>query len=231
MGQVLEMNVTWNTRPLRRATLAALGLAGLLSACTSGEEYTDTIAIGRDVLKRSISGDAEGPQRITPAQLQRIAASTDLPIVLIDFSNSGSSAALIEIERSGNIRTYATSARQTVALENGLARGTRGLGGDLMSVDLGSLPSLVAARRGGTTAREMRFLDGEEVTARLRFACTVQATPAGGGLTTLTETCNQQNGPERITNTYQVDGSGRVVASRQWFGSLQGYATTRQIRF
>ena len=226
------MSVTSKTRPRGRAALAATGLAVLLSACTSGEDFTDTVAIGREVLSRTISPDtSDVPQQITPAQLQQIAAATDLPIVLFSSETSGSSAALVQIERNGNVRTYATAARQTVALQNGLVRGTRGLGDDLMSVDLGSLPALVAARRSGTTEREIRFLDGEEVTDRLRFTCTVQAAPADGGLTTMTETCRQQNGPERFTNTYQVDGRGRVVGSRQWLSRLQGYATIRQIRF
>ncbi|TNF20175.1 MAG: hypothetical protein EP318_12325 [Rhodobacteraceae bacterium] len=229
------MSVTSDPRPFRRlGALAALGCSLLLAACSSGGEGSDITKYVREFAAQKIGGSsAGGPQRITPQQIQQVAAKSKQPLVLIDFPEKKSNALIIEIARNGAVQTYATSARQTVALENGLARGSRGLGGDLMSADLGRLPHMIAQRRGGINHREMRFLNGEDITVRFHFSCKVEVGPTGGNprTTTMTEDCTQINGLASFTNTYQVNGAGRVLKSEQWFGPSHGQAVIQQIRF
>lgn len=229
------MNVKSDPRPFRRlGTLAALGCAFLLSACSSGGEGSDVGALARDYAAQKLGGKkAAGPQRITPQQIQQVAAQTKQPLVLIDFPAKQSNALIIEIGRNGPVQTYATSARQTVSLENGLARGSRGLGGDLMSADLGRLPQLIAQRRGGIIHRELRFLDGEDVTVRYHFSCKLEVGRTSGTprTTAMTEDCTQINGLTNFINTYEVNGNGRVLKSKQWFGPTLGDAVIQQIRF
>ena len=206
----------------------------ILQGCSSGGEGSELNKYVRDFATQRISGgSSDGPARVTPAQVQQVAAKVKQPLVLIDFPKIKSNALILEIGRNGPVQTYATSARQTVSLQNGLARGSRGLGGDLISSDLGELPRLIAQRRGGIIHREMRFLDGEDQTVRFHFSCdvTVGATSGTPRTTAMTEECTQINGLRSFTNSYAVDGNGRVLKSKQWFGPSLGDALTRQIRF
>lgn len=228
------MSVKSKTRSSGFAILAALGCVATLSACSSGDEGNDAASLVREYLTDKVSGKGNAaPKRVSPEQIKQVAAQSAQPIVLIDFANTGNNALIAEIERNGPVHTYATSARQTVSFENGLVRGTRGLGGDLMSVELGSLPELVARRHSGATRREMRFLNGEDITVRYQFTCSVQAgAPSGQPRTTpMSESCTQTDGNIRFTNTYQVDGHGRVLNSRQWLGPSLGDAKVFQIKF
>lgn len=229
------MSVKSDPRPFRRlGTLAALGCSLVLAACSSGGEGSEVSKLVRDYAAQKIGGNkAAGPQRVTPQQIQQVAAQSKQPLVLIDFPAKKSNALIIEIGRNGPVQTYATSARQTVSLENGLARGSRGLGGDLMSADLGRLPNLIAQRRGGIVHRELRFLNGEDVTVRYHFSCKVDVGPTGGTprTTAMTEDCTQINGLTSFINTYEVNGNGRVLKSKQWFGPTLGDAVIQQIRF
>lgn len=229
------MNVTFDSRPFRRlGALAALGCAMILQGCSSGDEGSELNTYVRDFAAQRLSGGSSaGPARVTEAQIRQAAAKIKQPLVLIDFPKTKSNALIVEIGRNGAVHTYATSARQTVSFQSGLARGSRGLGGDLMSSDLGELPRLIAQRRGGVIHREMRFLNGEDQTVRYHFSCevTVGATSGSPRTTEMTEECTQINGLQSFTNSYAVNGNGRVLKSTQWFGPSLGDAVIRQIRF
>lgn len=110
---------------------------------------------------------------------------------------------------------------------NGVLSGTRGLGGDLMSSDIGTV-GLITARRAGQGERVSRHLDGEGKTVETRFSCAVSvgeskpvafALVQGTGLV-VNETCTAPD--LQITNNYVVDSGGRVLWSRQWIGPGHG---------
>ncbi|WP_323763779.1 YjbF family lipoprotein [Marinovum sp.] len=216
--------------------LLALGCATLLAACSGGENLSsDAGSLVRDTFANRLSGRGNsGPARVTPEQAQQAAAQSTQPLVLIDFPRVGSNALILKIAQNGPVTTFATASRQTVSLENGLARGSRGLGGDLMSASFGNLPSLIANRRSGTIRREMRFLDGEDITVRFQFTCEVQVdgpSPVVKGTTAMIETCKEDGTWFVFNNKYAVDGRGRVVASEQWFGNRLGMANLKHLRF
>lgn len=216
--------------------LAALGCAALLAACTGGENLgNDTGTIFRNTLSNRLTGQGNsGPTRVTPQQAQQAAAQASQPLLLIDFPRIDANALIVKIGQNGPVTTYATASRQTVSLQNGLARGSRGLGGDLMSASFGTLPSLIANRRPGTIRREMRFLNGEDITVRHQFTCEVQVDGPSAtvkGTTAMIETCRQDGSWFIFNNKYNVDGRGRVVSSEQWFGDRLGMAKLQQLKF
>lgn len=225
-----------HSRRLGLGTLVALGCATLLAACSGGEKVgSDTGTLVRNTLSSKLTGQqSAGPTRVTAEQASQAAAQATQPLVLIDFPRIESNALIAKIGANGPVDTYATASRQTVSLQNGLARGSRGLGGDLMSVSFGALPSLIANRRAGTIAREMRFLNGEDITVRYRFTCEVQVdgpSASGKGTTAMIETCRENDTWFIFNNKYHVDGRGRIVRSQQWFGNRLGMAKLQQLRF
>lgn len=202
-----------------------------LSGCGSGTDADRNRQLLDQVLGTVKGGKSEA-QKVTPDQIQKVAATSTAPVVLVSLEKADSSALLVEIGRNGPVQTFATSARQTISLQNGLARGSRGLAGDLMSVDLGGLAQLIAATSGGTVQREIRVLDGEDATLRLGFTCSVTATRSSHKpvLYEMTESCSQTDGTREFTNRYTVTAAGTVVKSRQWFGPHLEYIGIQHIK-
>lgn len=215
-----------------KALAAMLGaVAMLLTGCGSGTDADQNRRITKQVLG-TFKGGKSAPPQLTEAQIQQAVATSTQPLILVDLEKAKSRTTLVEIGRNGPVQAFATSARQTISLQNGMARGTRGLGGDLMSVDLGGLPHLIASKSSGTVQREIRVLDGEDATLRLGFGCSVTSTRSSHKpvLYELTETCQQSGGSIRFTNSYTVNGAGTVVKSRQWFGPHLNYITIQHLK-
>lgn len=215
-----------------KVMLLALGASAMtLAGCGSSSDANQNRQIVSQVIGTFKGGKKTAPQ-VTQEQIAQVVASTTQPLVFVNVEKNKSSALIIEIGRNGAVQTFGTSARQTIALQNGMARGTRGLGGDLMSVDLGQLPSLIARHASGATQREMRFLDGEDVTVRYQFNCSVSSSRVSSKPVSynVVESCEQTNGKVRFTNTYSVSRQGNVTKSRQWFGPTLEYIALQHIR-
>lgn len=233
------MSVTYKQKQTRRfgaGPLVALACASVLAACSGGARVgSDRGDLIRNTLTNRLTGKtAQAPGRITPEQASQAAAQATQPLMLIDLPLINANALIAKIGENGPVETFATASRQTVSTQNGLVRGTRGLGGDLMSVNLGSLPNLVANRRAGTSRREMRFLNGEDITLRYKFTCDVQVdgpSTVVKGTTAMIETCREDGTWFLFNNKYHVDGRGRVVTSEQWLGHRNGVAKLQQLRF
>lgn len=169
-------------------------------------------------------------------QMAQVLSGTTQPVVLASIENRGASAFLLEIERNLSYATYATAQKQTLVLRHGLLSGSRGFGADLMSTDLAGSEALVRARSAGSSQRKMRYLDGEDQTFTYSFNCTmsvgktqdVQSGLIATRATRMTESCKSET--REFENTYVVDKSGFVIASRQWFGPLNGYIAISQLR-
>lgn len=215
-----------------KALILALGASAMtLAGCGSSTDANQNRQLFSQILG-TVKGGKKAPAQVTPEQIAQVAANSTQPLILVNVEKNKSSALIVEIGRNGAVQTFATSARQTIALQNGMARGTRGLGGDLMSVDLGQLPSLIARHASGTTEKEMRFLNGEDITVRYKFTCSVSSSPESSKPVTysVVEDCAQTNGKVTFTNTYTVSPGGHVTSSRQWFGPTQEYIRLQHIR-
>lgn len=218
------------------AAALALGLAGCSSDSVGGNQ---TATVLREIVSTVTGagkdeGDGGGAPR--EQQIAQAVAAAEDPLALATRVDNGAWSFLIEIERNGPYHTYASPNRQTVIFRDGVVTGTRGLGGDLMSSDIGESLALIHARRAGTATRVMRFLDGENHTYAFTFSCDIAVGDTreltSGAISTqvrqVTETC--RDGEREISNIYMVASDGMVLASSQWLGPTTGDFSIRQLK-
>lgn len=204
---------------LRAATL--IGLTLLLSACGSDQSAGDASVLRQAVTQ--IFTKSPPPPTVNQAQIANARAQTDKSIILVSLPNLKSQALFVEIERNGSVVTYGTSSRQSISMENGVVRGTRGLGGDLMSTDHSLLRYAINTRRSTGGTRVLRYLDAASQTVKQNVSCSYQA----GSV--VVEKCVGEDGLELFSNTFQLSGS-TVVESKQWISATLGYALISRIQ-
>lgn len=216
---------------IRRTALAAALLG--LAACSNDPAYLSPI----DTTYGLLFGDRGEPTQISPDQIGRTLASTDLPVIFFAMPDRDTQTLLVRVEQNGPYATYGNPNRQSVVLRDGMITGTRGLSGDLMSVDEAPLLDLVRARRAGTAVYIQRWLTPEEVTKVTTYSCGVEPdkpvdVALGRVKATATEVitaCESPDGPPFV-DYYVVDGSGDILASRQWLGPNIGYAAMHRLQ-
>jgi hypothetical protein len=211
----------------RTVAALALALAGL-SGCGSDPSEDTRFATVRAFVSGLVQGDApQGPT--DPAQLagtiQRALQASDAPLMLAVLPEREQTALLGEFGVNGPYRTWATQEEQALVLRNGILVGTRGVGPDLMSSEVGQVAPLIRGRRAGTGQRVYRHLDGVNQEVPTVFTCriapagreTVQlASGARPAVTRMVESCRSSD--RRIENVYWVTSAGAIPQSRQWQG-------------
>lgn len=215
------------------AVAALLLLVSCGNAPDSGQSKTVLKSLSGMVTK---SRKGAGPVGIGEQQIASSLAANPNPMSIIVLEKRKLTSIVTQIETNGAYRTYGTPQRQSLTFRSGVITATRGLTGDLMSSEIGSLGSLLSARKSGQTQHVMRFLDGEDIIRETVYACTVtrgESTPIKQGVINTTgvgmiEKCSA--GEESFTNVYVVDPSGAVVVSRQWLGDFVGYASVQALR-
>ncbi len=207
------------------------GLIAALAAC-GNDDNRDPVF---ETAYASLFGkDNEDQTPISDQEIAETLAATDLPVIRLRIEARKSEAVALEIERSGEHRTYGTANRQGIVLRHGMITATRGLGGDLMSVEEDQLLSLVRARSAGQARYVQRYLTPEDVTEELVYSCEirpqqqVEMTPGVSG-TTVRAACSSETAPN-FADVYIVDAGGEIVGSRQWLGKTTGYVTMQQLR-
>ncbi|MBE9635926.1 YjbF family lipoprotein [Salipiger mangrovisoli] len=217
-----------------RAGLLA-GLIATLAACGNDDRRDPLLESAYESLFGGFGAEEQTP--ITDQQVGQALAATDRPVIRFTVLDREAEALAVEIERNGAHRTYATADRQAIVLRNGLITATRGLGGDLMSVEEDRLLGLLRGRSAGQATYVQRYLTPEDVTEALSFTCTVtpgQSSDIAQGVirtsvTVMQAACSDGQGTA-FTDSYLVDGSGEIVTSKQWLGETTGYATMQQLR-
>lgn len=144
---------------------------------------------------------------LTPERMARL----NRPVLLTEIPGRGA-ARMLDVARNGEVTTWQSADGLAISLRGGLVISSRGFGADLMSADVGAVRAALAAGS-GTARRSHTYLDGENRTQRLDFACRIA--PMGGA--TLRETCTGP-GDLRFENRYRRDGRGGIVQSVQWLG-------------
>ena len=213
------------------------GVAAFALATCGNEEGMAGLEEAGQLLRNVGGGAATGGGRVPSERIATALEDGDGALLLVLVEDRNSEALLPEIERNAGYVTFATADRQTLTLRRGIVTATRGLGGDLMSADIAALDALLSARRAGNARRVMRYLDGNEQTVALVFDCAVtrgelrrvEAGRIDRTALEMTETCRDAGGRE-IENTFLVTAAGEVIASRQWLGELNGYATLTRLR-
>lgn len=214
--------------------LAALGLAG----CGNDPEAREGVDAIRNIVSGVLAGNPGAAETapVTEADIARSLAQTDGPLALIGVESREAQALVLQVERNGPYRTFATRDQQTIILRDGLIAGTRGLGGDLMSSDVAGMGRLVRARRAGTTPYTMRFLTPENRTVALQYTCRVapgDTAPFALGTIratgrVVTAACSGEDGS--FTNSFIVGSGGEVLAARQYLGDITEFLSIQTVR-
>lgn len=229
---------------MKKTKLAALLAAAALALSGCGNDgYAERSQQVRKELASvfqalASKGDAPAP-KATSAQViaTTMAKVPNAPLLFVQAQKEGYFAVASEYGTNGNVKTWITYERRSVALDRGVLTATRGWGNDLMSVEDGGAISLVRARRAGQVRKVYRFLDGEDFTGRAQFDCTItpggsKAVVSGAISTTATQVVERCSVPGfSFDNVYFVDGSGRIVQSVQWAGARIGSLALAQLRW
>ncbi|MGC9369399.1 MAG: YjbF family lipoprotein [Paracoccaceae bacterium] len=209
---------------------ALLGLAG----CGSDPAVKDNaLVLGvkaiREGTQKRTAGEAAAPA-LTRAMIDQV----QVPLILASLESRGVSGALVPIGQNGADTTWATADQIAVIMRDGIVRGTRGLGEDLMSA---SIPGESALRRdGNVTQREFFHLDGDDQTVRRKYSCEIHEQDAAS--LTIVETRYQArrfeercSGPEGgFTNEYWFLADGRMIQSRQWISPSVGFMKLQRLK-
>ncbi|WP_349540656.1 YjbF family lipoprotein [Sagittula sp. NFXS13] len=183
------------------------------------------------------------PAPVTNAQIAQALQANANPLILVEFEQRENAQGLLtQVETNGRYHTFGNQARNVIVLRDGMITSTRGLGGDLMSVEEDELLALVRSRSMGQVNYVQRFLTPEAVIEEQRFRCA--ARPSGGkrvalGLVDAQATAVQvdcyglhpETGAQvEFTNTYAVSGNGMILSGRQWVGAYLGYIGIQYLR-
>ncbi|GAA4226759.1 hypothetical protein GGQ68_004763 [Sagittula marina] len=185
----------------------------------------------------------QAPAPVTDAQILEALQINAKPLILVEFEERNNAQGLLaQVETNGAYYTFGNQSRNVIVLRDGMITATRGLGGDLMSVEEDALLSLIHGRRAGQASYVQRFLLPEAVTQELDFQCA--ARPVGSkrvtrGLvneeaTTVKVDCygkdTETDAQIEFTNSYAVSSSGVILSARQWVGSYLGHIETQYLR-
>ncbi len=138
-------------------------------------------------------------------------------------------------ERNGT-GTWISADDVSLSLWDGFLVATRGLGGDMMSADVGEVQAAVLFDMPGYYPRFQSYLDGENQTVIRSFVCRVSSRGPrrlefeGVSATTrlMEEDCKSTS--LSFVNLYWVDdGSGALLQSRQWASPHLGLLAIRQL--
>lgn len=145
------------------------------------------------------------------------------------LEDQGNVAVLTRVSLNGEHEIWRSETGDTITLREGVVVGTRSLTPDLFSVEA-TLPSQWrAAPRPATTDRIHRYVDGDLQEFIRGYACLIsEDVPEtfdlpDGRLQTLRTDEECFNATQSFTNSYWLDGAGRLVLSRQWIGPELGY--------
>ncbi|EAP77792.1 YjbF family lipoprotein [Roseovarius nubinhibens] len=214
--------------------VAALVGLGLLAGCSNAPEAGKTTGFVKGIFTKSSAQprSAEEVSAEAAAALQR----TDARVILISLPSVEVTTVMQKLEQNGAYETYGTADRRSLTLRNGMLTASRSIGSDLMSADVTEALRLVSARRAGQAVRVYRHLDGENLTVATRMRCDIRT---GGTsqmavgeinatVTKVIESCTGE--AQSFENIYQVDGAGRILASKQWLSAERGAISIQQLR-
>lgn len=206
----------------------ALLLAAFMSLASCGNDRGDLTPVLANTARSLVGfgGAPEEPQP-TPAQIRasltpEALAQVPGPLIFVEFPDLGVASALAPIGENQGVTNWRSARQVSILLEDGFLRGTRGLGGDLMTTDIEE--PLIAIRRGrGEGVRVHRYVNPEDLTVTRAFRC-VYDRDSGS----VRERC-YGNGIE-FENRYVLGRGGQSVKSRQWIGPLLGYVEIERLK-
>ncbi|MCC5972553.1 MAG: YjbF family lipoprotein [Rubellimicrobium sp.] len=218
-----------------RSTLVAVVAALTLSGCgeqSGGERLLGTVtSVLPAFLASADVGDARGvPAGFTPEAI----AENPRNYVLVTIAALGITEPARLVASNGRDETFVSQSGFTAAFRDGVLVATRGLLHDLHSADA---PDLRAALRagGGAHRRQSESLDAFDAIVPASYDCIVtrgEMEDINLGVRTqrlqrFDERC--QGSGVIFENLYWVDGSGEIVASRQYVSPTVAYLRSNRL--
>ena len=215
------------TSPILRLLVAACLMA--VTAC--GTESQSPTAQAFQGVKSLFDFSPKAPPPGPDELLTRdVIDQVTVPYAMVGIERRGAYASMTLAGQNQAYESWVTSDGAGIVLRNGLVTGTKGLGADLLTADLGGMDQLVQ-QSSGSANRIHRFLDGEGRVFALTYTCTAapapdeQITIIGRSYSTrvVVETCSAPD-QEPFENRYWIGKSdGNMWQSRQWVSAIVGH--------
>ena len=154
----------------------------------------------------------------------------------VSLPNTGAIAALAPIAQNSDVTVWQTLDGITLSFRRGVLVATRGLGDDLMSADVEGDINLLRGRGGDGYYPHIRsYLDGENQTVFRSYQCrrtgqaptSVKVSDQVTSARRIEVLCVSQG--DEFANIFWLDGTGRVIKSRQWVSTAVQYMETERI--
>ncbi len=224
-----------------RTSLALLGLAATLAACSGGNETAISQAGQVQNLYQNLRSALRKPEplpTLTPELVSNLSVST----MELVFENRGSTVYLVPFSdrtdsRPGALRTWRSADDVHFILREGVLVGMRGLDANIGSADVSSTVAAIQTGQPKSGPKRLFVRNGDNGTDRLDLSCRMTS----GGVETLDIVGQQVNATklveactfegQTVTNTYWLAKSGGTVwQSRQWGGPEIGYLRFRLLK-
>jgi hypothetical protein len=192
------------------------------------------------LLDRGLEMVDDGPARakvpagqFTP-RFGALVADTSVPLLVVTIENRNQSGRLLLEDTVNGVDTWLSADMSALILQNGMLRGTRGVGTELFAADISEPMRLILSGNTGHSNRLHSNLTGDDRIKTRTYRCLVENKGSDvinlemGRVSTkvMTEDCKSVD--QSFTNTYWVSvATGKVVQSRQWAGDEFGYIITQ----
>ena len=223
---------------MKSTLIIPLALMALLAACSSDKQKPTLPKIMYSAAKTMLAkkpDPAKARRAVEALSREQLTGLGSNPVILVDIEISQQYASLFQISENNGTAVFISGDQKTLSFSKGLLSATRGLGADLMSLDMTQSRAALQSRTTGPrqTRRIHRMLDGEGIMRATNYDCTLR--PLGTErlvsihktftLSHVQETCRAQ-GQQAVayTNDYWLDPRTKVIwKSRQWAGPVIGY--------
>lgn len=181
-------------------------------------------------------GNRAAPPDLRQSLTPEVIAGFEGPLLFVEVLDNSIQAGLVPGPRNGSVQQWNTVDGTSLSLDDGLLVASRGLGGDLMSADV--LDVRAALKRGGGTAERVhRTLTHDNQLHIQAFRCSYSDRGPEAARTLagtfparrIDEDCHDSAGLH-VENSYWIDGSGTIRASRQWLSPLAGYLAIERLK-
>lgn len=210
--------------------LATIALAG----CSSGSSGVNIPGAGILGALRGDSAALDAPPLETPGFTAQAIADHPENFMITDVPNLGLNQPARLIQKNGDEETWAAQGGATFAFRGGVMTATRGLIDDLLVISSAGVTDALAAG-GGTVTRTLESLDDLDRLSALALTCTITRDGPEDvnlglrevSLVKFTERCASR--PLVFENAYWLDGTGAIIASRQFVSADVGYARLNRL--
>lgn len=180
----------------------------------------------------AVVGGVTGPLVPEVSPTYAALARAGAPVLQVGVESAGTATFARREGLRAGITTYVTPDGAAVILQDGMLRGTRGLGADMLASDIAASHDLILSLRDGTAERFHTFLDGGNQAVTQRFVCDVAVQGAREiaiGAERMRTVLMTENCRDFVNYYWVVPGAGRVVQSRQWSGAFSGMLVIREV--